>query len=210
MGGPNHHPFSDSHLLCPNPARSAQRMTLAEGLPPTYRPVSGATNQRLVIAGTLLCQGSQPSLAPSVQDSDVASVQPRWVPSDLPCPGSHYPNLDVNPSPLEYGHDRWARCVNNIIDQSVSSLKKRQLLNGTSTVAACNVSCFSIFFSLVFFRLLAAKYYSVTCCGYFVLFFFLVLFSCLAILTAKFFVVSDGFQLILTNRTLESIKKKDN
>lgn len=27
-------------------------------------------------------------------------------------------------------------------------------------------------------------------------------------LTAKFFVVSDGFQLILTNRTLESIKKK--
>ncbi|CAB1438904.1 unnamed protein product [Pleuronectes platessa] len=76
LGSPNH-PFSDTHLSHPDPPlsslpvddpRNQQGSAAQKGASctPALGPEPRSVNQRLFIAGTVPCQGSQPSLAPSV------------------------------------------------------------------------------------------------------------------------------------------------
>lgn len=105
LGWPNH-PFSDTHLsypphllllLLPLPDGwpCNQQRSAAQKEPPAPQPSvrSRSVNQRLFIAGTLSCPGSQPSLAPSVPG--------LWRRSSAAKVGSHWPAAPSRP----YGSD---------------------------------------------------------------------------------------------------------
>lgn len=118
LGWPNH-PFSDTHLSFSPPPPSSfpmddpatSRGQLRRRSPPHTQPSvrSRSVNQRLFIAGTLPCPGSQPSLAPSVpglwRRSSTAKVGSHW-PAAPSRPYGPDLGLETDPSTLESGHGR--------------------------------------------------------------------------------------------------------
>lgn len=102
-GWPNH-PFLDTHLsypphllLPPDGWPCNQQGSAAQKEPPAPQPSvrSRSVNQRLFIAGTLSCPGSQPSLAPSVLG--------LWRRGSAAKVGSHWPAAPSRPHRPDLG-----------------------------------------------------------------------------------------------------------
>lgn len=113
LGWPNH-PFSDAHLsysphliLSKGWPCNQQRSAAQKELPAPQPSVrSRSVNQRLLIAGTLSCPGSQPSLAPSVlvlwRRRSTAKVGSHW-PAALSRP--YRPDLELETDPSSWSLD---------------------------------------------------------------------------------------------------------